>query len=132
METFLATARSSAALFGSELAHVFSHRPQMPTPLTLDAITELRRQYPRLRDDYFEYLSAVGWGEAEAGPNIYSGPIDPDEIYVIVMNTVASCCSETTSKAIVSDTIQRLNATVKSRMTAVGNNGPTIVGSNTT
>ena len=54
----------------------------MPTPLTFDAITKLRLQYPRLRDDYFEYLSAVGWGETKAGPNIYSGLIDPDEIYV--------------------------------------------------
>lgn len=60
---------------------ILSYRPQMPTPLSLESIAELRRQYPQLRDDYFDYLSAVGWGETEAGPNIYSGPIDPDEIY---------------------------------------------------
>ena len=53
----------------------------MPTPLTSESIAKLRRQHPRLRSDYFDYLSAVGWGETEAGPNIYSGPIDPDEIY---------------------------------------------------
>jgi hypothetical protein len=53
----------------------------MPTPLTLESIAKLRRQYPRLRDDYFNYLSAVGWGETKAGPTIYSGPVESDEIY---------------------------------------------------
>jgi len=53
----------------------------MPTRLTFDAITELRRQYPNLRDDYFVFLSTVGWGETVAGPMIYEGPVEPDEIY---------------------------------------------------
>jgi len=53
----------------------------MPTPLPLEAIANLRRQYPRLRDDYFDYLTAVGWGETDAGPTIYSGPTEPGEIY---------------------------------------------------
>ncbi|MEO2036840.1 MAG: hypothetical protein ABGZ35_32595 [Planctomycetaceae bacterium] len=57
------------------------NRQIMPTPLTTDAITELRRQYPYLRNDYFDYLSTVGWGETEAGPMIYEGPIEPDEVY---------------------------------------------------
>ena len=53
----------------------------MPTQLTIDAIAELRQQYPNLRDDYFDYLSTVGWGETDAGPMIYEGPAEPDEIY---------------------------------------------------
>ncbi|MCR9117281.1 MAG: hypothetical protein NXI22_10090 [bacterium] len=53
----------------------------MPTQLTPDAIAELRRQYPNLRDDYFDYLSTVGWGETDAGPMIYEGPTESNEIY---------------------------------------------------
>ncbi|MEX0867120.1 MAG: hypothetical protein WD030_07160, partial [Pirellulales bacterium] len=53
---------------------LISHGPRMPTPLTSETIADLRRQYPRLRDDYFDYLSTVGWGETDAGPTIYSGP----------------------------------------------------------
>ncbi len=53
----------------------------MPTPLPLETIANLRRQYPRLREDYFDYLTAVGWGDTDAGLTIYSGPTEPDEIY---------------------------------------------------
>jgi len=53
----------------------------MPTPLTPEAIVGLRRQYPSLRDDYFDYLSSVGWGETDEGQMIYEGPVDSDEIY---------------------------------------------------
>jgi hypothetical protein len=53
----------------------------MPTPLPLETIANLRRQYPRLREDYFDYLTSVGWGDTDAGPTIYSGPTEPDEIY---------------------------------------------------
>ena len=53
----------------------------MPVPLTHEVISDLRRQFPTLRDDYFNYLMSVGWGETEAGPMIYEGPITSEEIY---------------------------------------------------
>jgi hypothetical protein len=53
----------------------------MPTPLTPGEIAELRRRFPDLRDDYFDYLSSTGWGDTEAGPTIYEGPVDPVEVY---------------------------------------------------
>lgn len=53
----------------------------MRTPLSREAITDLRRRFPALRDDYFNYLMTVGWGETDAGPMIYQGPTNPGEIY---------------------------------------------------
>lgn len=53
----------------------------MPTPLTRDAVNELRRKHPHLPSDYFDYMLSVGWGDTAAGPMIYSGPVEPDEIY---------------------------------------------------
>ena len=53
----------------------------MPVPLAPAVVSELRRQYPTLRDDYFNYLMSVGWGETDAGPMIYEAPTTTDEIY---------------------------------------------------
>ncbi len=53
----------------------------MPLPLAPEVVSELRRQFPGLREDYFNYLMFVGWGETEAGPMIYEGPTTPEEIY---------------------------------------------------
>ncbi len=53
----------------------------MPTPLTPEVVAELQLQNPGLLGDYFDYLLAIGWGETESGRVIYSGPIEPDEIY---------------------------------------------------
>ena len=51
------------------------------TPLTPSEIAELRREYPKLREDYFKYLETVGWGDSESGSMIYSGPLESDEVY---------------------------------------------------
>lgn len=53
----------------------------MPLPLAPDVVAEFRRRFPALRDDYFNYLMSVGWGETEAGPMIYEGPTTAEEIY---------------------------------------------------
>lgn len=53
----------------------------MPNPLINQAIADLRSRYPSLPDDYFDYLSRVGWGETEAGRMIYEGPVHSHEIY---------------------------------------------------
>lgn len=53
----------------------------MPTRLTPDAIAVLRQQHPELRDDYFDYLSCIGWGETESGRMIFKGPTGPEDIY---------------------------------------------------
>lgn len=45
-------------------------------------------QYPRLRNDYFDYVSRIGWGETETGRMIYEGPIEFDEIYSYVNQMV--------------------------------------------
>jgi hypothetical protein len=53
----------------------------MPTPVSTEAIAKVRLCFPWLRDDYFQYLAKVGWGETDAGRTSYSGPIAPTEIY---------------------------------------------------
>lgn len=53
----------------------------MPTRLDTETIRNLRIHFPSLRDDYFDYLSRIGWGETESGRIIYSGPVEYDEIY---------------------------------------------------
>ena len=51
------------------------------TPLKDTQIDALLKEYPGLPKDYLEYLKSEGYGEAESGSMIYSGPIFPDEIY---------------------------------------------------
>ena len=51
------------------------------TVLEETEIKKLRDEYPGLPEEYFEYLRTVGWGEAESGHMIYSGPITPEDIY---------------------------------------------------
>ncbi len=71
----------SVALYGSA-DPIFPHQRRInAVPLAPEVIAELRRQYPTLRDDYFNYLMSVGWGETEAGPMIYEGPTRPEEVY---------------------------------------------------
>lgn len=53
----------------------------VPTPLSPEAIAQLRRRYQMLRGDYFDYLSAVGWGATKAGPTTYESPIEPGEVF---------------------------------------------------
>ena len=53
----------------------------MLVPLACEVISDLRRQFPTLRDDYLNYLMSVGWGETEAGPMIYEGPTKSEDVY---------------------------------------------------
>ena len=47
-----------------------------------DAIARMRREHPRLPDDYLAYLASVGWGSlANGGYMIYGGPITPEYVY---------------------------------------------------
>ncbi len=61
----------------------------------------LKAKYTDLPGDYFEYLRMVGWGEADSGRMIYSGPISPKDIYgerfrgsaiVLVGDDMQGCC----------------------------------------
>lgn len=47
----------------------------------MKALDSLRAEYPELPADYFSYLMSVGHGEAPSGRMIYSGPIDPSDVY---------------------------------------------------
>ena len=53
----------------------------MATPLDAETIEKLRIRHPTLRNDYFDYISRIGWGETQTGRMIYEGPIEFDEIY---------------------------------------------------
>ena len=60
----------------------------MTTPLDSETIEKLRTQYPKLRNDYFDYISRIGWGETENGRTIHEGPVEFDEIYSCVAQVV--------------------------------------------
>jgi hypothetical protein len=49
--------------------------------LDKEELAALQSAHPRLPVEYLQYLSEVGWGEAESGWMIYSGPINPQEVY---------------------------------------------------
>ena len=51
------------------------------TVLEDSEIKELKSKHPTLPEEYFEYLRSVGWGDAESGNMIYSGPITPQNIF---------------------------------------------------
>ena len=51
------------------------------TLLTESQIASLRTQFPELPEEYFRYLRDLGWGEADSGRIIYSGPIQPEKVY---------------------------------------------------
>lgn len=48
--------------------------------LTEEEVHALRRDVPELPEDYLRYLQTTGWGEAESGFMVYSGPMDVDEV----------------------------------------------------
>jgi hypothetical protein len=41
----------------------------------------LRARFPELPPDYLSYLSEVGWGEADSGRMIYSGPVAAASVF---------------------------------------------------
>ena len=49
--------------------------------LSNSEISNLVDEYPALPAEYLKYLRDVGWGKAESGHMIYSGPIHPEEVY---------------------------------------------------
>ena len=49
--------------------------------LSYDEIEVLRAEHPELPPEYFDYLLTVGWGMAESGRMIYSGPVVPTTIF---------------------------------------------------
>jgi hypothetical protein len=51
------------------------------TTLATSEIAALKKQYPELPAEYFDYLLNVGWGEADSGRIIYSGPVTPASIF---------------------------------------------------
>ncbi len=51
------------------------------TQLNHAEIEALKARYPELPTDYFDYLLNVGWGFAESGWMIYSGPVSPATIF---------------------------------------------------
>jgi hypothetical protein len=51
------------------------------TPLTEEEVADLQSHHPALPAGYLRYLREVGWGEAESGRMIYSGPVSPRDIY---------------------------------------------------
>ncbi len=50
-------------------------------PLHKTAVEALQAEFPELPADYFAYIETVGWGEADSGRMIYSGPVAPASIY---------------------------------------------------
>ena len=52
-----------------------------PTPLTSAEIAMLSAEHSALPSDYLSYLREVGWGSTPSGHIIYSGPIDPADVY---------------------------------------------------
>jgi hypothetical protein len=51
------------------------------TPVNQSEVDALKAAYPELPNAYFDYLLAVGAGEADSGRMIYSGPIVPSSVY---------------------------------------------------
>ena len=51
------------------------------TILTETQIENLLAEFPKLPNEYIEYLKTKGWGEADNGRMIYEGPIQPKDIY---------------------------------------------------
>ena len=51
------------------------------TTVTSAEIDDLCTKAPGLPSDYLLYLRDLGWGTAESGHVIYSGPISPSEVY---------------------------------------------------
>jgi len=45
------------------------------------AVEAIKRSYPELPSEYFDYLLANGYGEADSGRMIYSGPILPTSVF---------------------------------------------------
>ncbi len=55
--------------------------PDDLTKLSPQQISKLRRDYPLLPEDYFDYMKSVGWGATESGRMVYEGPVPAAEIY---------------------------------------------------
>lgn len=54
----------------------------MDTPQVSEEVIEaIMADYPTLPSEYFAYLREAGWGLTANGRLIYSGPIEPDEVY---------------------------------------------------
>ena len=51
------------------------------TPLSRTQVESLRAECPWLPTEYFVYIETVGWGEADSGRMVYSGPVVPSSIY---------------------------------------------------
>ena len=51
------------------------------TVLSEAEIQSLDAQYSVLPNSYLDYLRDIGWGQSLSGNMIYSGPIEPDEVY---------------------------------------------------
>ena len=50
-------------------------------PLSKAQVEVIRAEFPELPDDYLVYVETVGWGEADSGRMIYSGPVSASSIY---------------------------------------------------
>lgn len=67
-----------------ELSRILSSAPlaSRRTPVPESEINSLKTKYPRIPEDYLDYLREVGWGDFGDGTYmIYSGPLSSDEIY---------------------------------------------------
>ncbi|MEG3193049.1 hypothetical protein [Lysobacter sp. D1-1-M9] len=56
------------------------------TKLSDTELAALSAAHPTLPPEYFAYLRDVGWGEADSGRMIYSGPIAPQDVYGATFN----------------------------------------------
>ncbi len=44
-------------------------------------IQKMKEKNPGIPDDYLEYLQNIGWGKIGESYMVYSGPIDPEDIF---------------------------------------------------
>ena len=51
------------------------------TPLDKHSIQKMKEENPGIPGDYLEYLQNVGWGNIGESYMVYSGPIDPEDIF---------------------------------------------------
>jgi hypothetical protein len=50
-------------------------------PVAEPALAAIRREYPGVPEHYLAFLREIGWGSLGGWFMVYSGPVEPDEIF---------------------------------------------------